>query len=149
MKKVFIYSTVLFGSFLLIGCGSEESTTKRVGNKLGETMTELTQGIGEGIDNQMLVEVTFSEEMESKGYTKTVAKSFGVGSSDKGYSVYVIANEPDSSTLISKAFDDAGLEIGRAILDVNFKEDEAKYLNFIFNSEMDAQLVNLYTVEIK
>jgi hypothetical protein len=53
------------------------------------------------------------------------------------------------TNLLSKALDKDDQEIGRANVEVEFAENDAKYINFIFPKELDMQLVKRFKISIK
>jgi hypothetical protein len=146
MKKMAILG--LAASILVYGCGKPgENKAKEAGKTVGGTVTDFVSGVGSGADNKMLVNVTVTPEMEKQGLSMTTAKSTGVG--DKGITAYIIAKSAFKGTFISKAFNKEGAEIGRALAEVEFAADDAKYITFKFNSEMDSLLVDKYVLDIK
>ena len=147
MKRLFLALCVLG---LLCGCGrkKEDSLAKKTGNKVGEVLTDFTTGIGKGIDNQMLVDIELSDGVSEKGFTKTIAKINGFDV-DKTVSVYLIATNAFSGKLMMKAIDAHNREIGRSVEQVEFEEDDAKYITFKFEKETDIQLVRKFTLFIK
>lgn len=142
-----IKTLILFITLTLIyGCGNDDSLAKKAGNKVGETLTDFASGVGEGVDEKMLVIVNLSEPLKAKGLSKTISKSLGL---DKGFSVYLISQKTLSSKLIAKAIDKSGQEIGRVVVSVEFAADDAKYIIFKFNDELDMQLVKSFNLAIK
>jgi hypothetical protein len=141
---------VLVSVALLCGCGkSDESMAKRAGGKVGETLTDFASGVGKGVDKQMAVNVELSDEVTKQGLSKTIAKSRGMDSDKRGISVYFIAKVAFTGRLVAKALNEEGQEIGRSVVDVEFTSDDAKYVPFVFDDEMDARLVQKYVVDIK
>jgi hypothetical protein len=135
---------------LVCGCGKrDESMAKTVGNKVGETLTDFASGVGKGIDKQMMVKVRLSEEVTKQGLSKTISKSRGIDLEEKGITVYFTATTAFKGKLVAKAVDKEGQEIGRSVVDVEFSADDAKYVPFVFDDEMDTQLVQEYLVDIK
>jgi len=65
----------------------------------------------------------------------------------KGITVYLIAETPYKGKLIAKALDQEDLEIGRSVVDVDFEADDAKYVKFPFQLEVDMQLVKRFTID--
>ena len=94
----------------------------------------------------MLVEVMVKPEVYSLGLTNTFAKSLALDEHKKGFSVYFIASQNVSNTLVARAFNADGLEIGRAKKQVVMEKDDAAYVVFLFDSEMDSQLVQRYAI---
>jgi hypothetical protein len=134
------------------GCGKhDESVAKRAGSTVGEAVTDFASGVGKGVDKQMTVTVELSKQLTDKGVSKTIAKSAGIAPSKPkgGISVYLLAAKPLKAKLIAKAVTGEGQEIGRATVDVEFSADDAKYVNFSFDPEMDRQLVAKYVIDLK
>ena len=122
---------------------------KQAGDKVGQVVTEFASGVGHGIDKSMDVAVELSPKLTAEGISNTVAKSIGMNPNEKGISVYLIAAKELNAKLLAKAMDKQGQEIGRSIVDAYFQTDDAQYIKFIFNKEMDTQLVDKYTIDIK
>jgi hypothetical protein len=136
---------------LLCGCGKsgDESLAKRTGNKLGEAMTDFASGVGGGVDKQLTVDVELSDALGKQGFSKTVAKSLGLDISGKGISVYLIAENAYQGELIAKARNEAGQEVGRSVVEVEFKADDARYVKFLFDDQVDMQLVKRFTIDAR
>jgi len=143
---------VVVAAVLLDGCGrkgeKDESLAKKAGAKVGETLTEFASGVGTGVDTKMLVPVELSQALLDKGVSKTVAKSLGIDRGRRGFSVYLIAKDKLSGSLLAKAFNNTGDEIGRSKAEVSFEADDAKYVSFTFDSEMDSALVAKYVIDL-
>jgi hypothetical protein len=133
------------------GCGKhDESLAKRTGSKVGETLTDFASGVGKGVDKQMAVNVELSKAVADQGVSKTVAKSTGLDHPNaKGISIYLIASKAFKSKLVARALDKDGQEIGRSTSDVDLAADDAKYVTFQFDPQMDTQLVEKYVIDVK
>lgn len=143
-------TAVLVAIALLCGCGkSDESMAKRAGDKVGETLTDFATGVGKGVDRQMTVNVELSDEVTKQGLSTTIAKSGGLDASQKGITVYFLAETAFKGNLVAKAMNKDGKEIGRSVAQVDFSADDARYVPFVFDEEMDTQLVAKYIVKIK
>ena len=137
---------ILLGA-LLTGCGKKgDSLADRAGESVGRHVTEFTKGVGKGIDQKMMVEVSLRPEVQALGLTNTIAKSLGLDPSKKGISVYFIASQSVSTTLVARALNSDGLEIGRAKKQVTMEKDDAGYVTFEFDSEMDSAMVRKYAI---
>ena len=131
---------------ILIGCGKkDESVAKRVGEVIGQQATDFTKGVGKGIDRQMLVPVSLTHQVLDLGLTNTIAKSLGLGSSN-GISVYFIASQSVSNTLVARALNADGVEVGRARKLIVILKGDATYLTFNFEDQMDTAIVKRYEV---
>ena len=60
--------------------------------------------------------------------------------------MYVVADKAFKGKLVARALDAEGTEIGRASAEAEFAADDARYVTFQFNEEMDSQLVRTYAV---
>ena len=130
------------------GCGKkDESLAKKAGSKIGSTLTDFTTGIGKGIDKQMKVKVELSDELKGLGISKTIAKSMGLDK--KGITVYLLSKDEMKIKLIAKAFNANNLEIGRSVVDANFQTDDAQYIEFEFNENLDRSMVTKYLIDKK
>ena len=108
-SRVMVRAVVASLLVALVACRkSDESLAKRAGNKVGATVTEFASGVGKGVDTTMVVEVEIAPEVLGRGLSKTVAKSIGIDTSDKGFSVYLVSKQKFAGTLIAKAMTAAG-----------------------------------------
>jgi hypothetical protein len=82
-----------------------------------------------------------------KGATDDTPEEATDTSLKKGITVYLISETPYKGKLIAKAFDGEDLEIGRSAVDVDFGADDAKYIKFTFELEVDMQLVMRFTID--
>lgn len=131
---------------LLVGCGKkEDSIAKRVGETIGQQATDFTKGIGKGIDQKMMVHVSLTPQVQGLGLTNTIAKSSGLGSTN-GISIYFIASQSVSNTLIARALNSEGVEVGRSRRLIVMQKDDANYVNFSFDNQMDTAMVKLYEI---
>ncbi|QKE63623.1 hypothetical protein HNE05_09715 [Aquipseudomonas campi] len=138
----------LFSAAILAGCGeSEQSLSEKAGKAVGEGVTGFLSGVGSGIDQSMVVETELGAGASKAGLVKTTAKSNGMADAQKSFSVYLVANEPFKGTLLAKAYDKDGQEIGRAKSEVDLQKDDADYIIFAFSERMDSQLVHKYLVD--
>ena len=99
-------------------------------------------------DHVRRVAVELSRAVAAKGLSRTVAKSLGMDGTDKGFSTYIVSKEPFRGTLVARALGGSGEEIGRARQGVSFARDDAKYVTFKFQPEMDTGLVAKYVIDL-
>src|ERR1044071_6140981 len=126
MKRPLAVSVVLLAA-LACDAKRDETVVKQAGSKVGDT--------------KMVVAVELSPAVAAKGLSRTVAKSLGMDGSDKGFSTYIVSKAPFRGTLVARALGGSGEEIGRARQGVAFERDDAKYVTFKFQPEMDTGLV--------
>ncbi|MCL2315044.1 MAG: hypothetical protein FWC28_07340 [Proteobacteria bacterium] len=132
---------------VLAACDENKSLSQKTGSTIGRSAVDFVAGLGEGIDKRMVVKLDVDPALAAKGLSTTMGKSRGVGSKDA--SVYIVAGKPFKGTLMVRAMDEAAVEIGRSQVEVEFAADEARYVTFSFNEEMDSQLVRSYLLSLR
>ncbi|MET1080839.1 MAG: hypothetical protein ABWY06_22735 [Pseudomonas sp.] len=138
----------LFCAAALVGCGdSEQSLSEKAGKVVGEGVTGFFSGVGSGVDEKMVVETELGEGATKAGLERTTSKASGMADSEKSFSVYLVAHKAFKGTLMAKAQNKDGQEVGRSKLEVDLKEGDADYQVFVFNSQMDSQLVHKYIID--
>lgn len=143
MRYIALFSLV---AALLVGCDKkEDSLAKRVGEAIGQQATDFTTGVGKGIDQKMMVQVSLTPHVLVLGLTNTIAKSLGLGTTN-GISVYFIASQSVSNTLVARALNGDGVEVGRSRRPVVMQKDDAAYINFSFDDQMDTAMVKRYEI---
>jgi hypothetical protein len=131
---------------LLVGCDKkDDGIAKKVGEVIGQQATDFTKGVGKGIDQKMIVQVSLTPQVQVLGLTNTIAKSLGMGSTNS-ISVYFIASQSISSTLVARALNADGVEVGRAKTAVAMQKDDATYITFTFGDAMDSGMVKRYEI---
>ncbi len=131
---------------LLAGCGKKnDSIAKQVGEAIGQQATDFAKGVGKGIDQKMMVQVSMTPQVQRLGLTNTIAKSLGIGSTN-GIAVYFIASQHVSNTLVARALNADGIEVGRARTQVVMQRDDAGYVTFSFEEQMDMGMVKRFEI---
>ncbi|MDR2872284.1 MAG: hypothetical protein LBV45_07175 [Xanthomonadaceae bacterium] len=134
---------------MMTGCGKNESSSlsQRTGNAVGGAATEFIAGLGQGVDNTMKVELDIDSTLEARGLTITLGKGRGLGTNRA--SIYVVSQTPFNGVLQARALDAEGREIGRANTEVELERDDAKYVDFQFDEQMDSNLVRKYLILVR
>ncbi|WP_146260350.1 hypothetical protein [Stenotrophomonas maltophilia] len=141
MNKVIVAMVMALG---LAACKDDTSVSQKAGSAISGTAADFVAGLGEGVDKRMNVTLQADPGLAAHGLTVTLGKSRGMGS--KEAAVYVVADKAFKGKLVARALDADGTEIGRAAAEVEFAADDARYVTFQFNEEMDSQLVRTYAV---
>ncbi|KRG51680.1 hypothetical protein ARC23_08185 [Stenotrophomonas beteli] len=141
MNKVTVVMVLALG---LTACKDDTSVSQKAGSAISGTAADFVAGLGEGVDKRMNVTLQADPGLAARGLTVTLGKSRGLGSKDAA--VYVVADKAFKGKLVARALDADGTEIGRASAEVEFAADDARYVTFQFNEEMDSQLVRTYAV---
>ncbi|WMJ68375.1 hypothetical protein [Stenotrophomonas sp. 24(2023)] len=141
MNRVIVVMVLALG---LTACKDDTSVSQKAGSAISGTAADFVAGLGEGVDKRMNVTLQADPGLAAHGLTVTLGKSRGMGS--KEAAVYVVADKAFKGKLVARALDADGTEIGRATAEVEFAADDARYVTFQFNEEMDSQLVRTYAV---
>ncbi|WP_164136843.1 hypothetical protein [Stenotrophomonas maltophilia] len=143
MNKVIVVMALAL-ALGLAACKDDTSVSQKAGSAISGTAADFVAGLGEGVDKRMNVTLQADPGLAAHGLTVTLGKSRGMGS--KEAAVYVVADKAFKGKLVARALDTDGTEIGRAAAEVEFAADDARYVTFQFNEEMDSQLVRTYAV---
>jgi hypothetical protein len=145
-----ILPVILVGALLVVGgCGKsgDETMAKKAGKTVGNAVVDFGSGVGQGVDEKMLAKVDLGEGLTKAGVTLTSAK--GMGLENKGVTIYLTTKTPLKGTLLAKAVNKEGKEIGRATAEVDYAADDGKSVGFVFDKDLDTQLVDKFLVDIK
>lgn len=131
---------MILGTVLLASCGGEvtdkaKETLNKGGEVVGETATEVLEGIKEGMDQTLECELVIADDLKKKGVSngKFEVVSDSTGGKNNVLTAYLIFNQDFSDTLYAKAFDKSRVEIGRAKVPVTAKAGDAGYYDFKFD----------------
>jgi len=141
------WTTVLALALALTACKDDRSVSQKAGSAITGTAADFVAGLGEGVDKHMNVTLQADPSLAARGLTVTLGKSRAMGSKESA--VYVVAENAFTGTLVARALDSNGTEIGRASAEQEFVADDARYVTFHFNEEMDSQLVRAYAVSAR
>ena len=132
----------------LAACNSSSVKEKlnKAGDIAGQATGEFAQGVEKGIKKAFDVNIQLPENLREKGITfgKSTVSNDSTGT-DNLLTVYVIFNRGFSGTLTARAFDNNDKEMGRATVQVDGKENEARFVEFHFdrrtNIDNDSRLI--------
>ena len=136
----------------LLGCGRVKEGTKEALNKGGEVVgkaaTEIADGVAEGVEKTLRIEIKLSENLTAQGISRGKYDiEDAKGGSDNQLVLYLIFENDFEGELLAKAFDEEGLEMGRARLTVEGKAGEAAYFDFTFDKRTDIETKGVITIE--
>lgn len=134
-----------------LACKRKDSAAKSVGSAVGEAVTGFGKGVAKGVDLQLETKVQVTDGLKKAGLSCTTAKLVHDARSDATtLTVYLLSAQAVKGDVLAKAINEAGNEIGRALMSVDLPADGAQYVNFTFPKEMDSQLVDHYLLgEVK
>lgn len=136
----------------LSACNWAGEKTKHALNKGGElagtAATEVIEGVTTGVEQTWSVDVRLSDELKAKGLVvgRTQLES-GSDGRDNQLIVYLSTTRTISDTLTATAFDQDGMEMGRARMPIHLLAGSADYHTFSFQSRTDLERKS--RVEIK
>jgi hypothetical protein len=126
--------------FMLFSCGEQvkektQETLNKGGEMVGETATEVLEGIREGMDQSLECELILSDPLKQDGVSagKFEVVSDSMGGTNNVLTAYLIFNKDFSDTIHAKAFSKKNLEIGRSRVVVSAKAGDAGYYDFNFD----------------
>ncbi len=131
-KSIYILLSILL---LFTSC---RSCSKRLGDTLGESVGEFSEGVAKGAEKAFDIEVIFSKELKEKGISvgkvllssDTAANNAG---HDNKLSIYLIFEKDYKGVVQVRVTDAKGLEIGRSKDSVDAKAGDAGYFDLIFD----------------
>jgi hypothetical protein len=124
---------------IAVSCGKIKEKTKdginKGGETVGKTATEFFEGVSEGVEQTLACEILLSQELKDMGVKtgKTSVNNSPDGGNNNLLTLYLIFDKDFKSSVIAKAFDKNGLEIGRAKLEIQSKTGDAGYYDFSFD----------------
>ena len=146
-NKVLIILTLAFFTF---ACNHTKTTDKinTVGDATGKVLGEFVEGVSTGISEAFDIKIDLPKNLTDKGISlgKCTVNSDSVGT-DNLLSVYIIFNNDFNGTITAKAFDSKDQEMGRAILTLDGKKNEAKYFDFHFDARTNLDSNSKITLE--
>jgi hypothetical protein len=146
---------VLITFTLFVNCDRVKSGSKKAINKggemVGETASEFIDGVDDGVTNTLKPTVEFSAELAERNITKG---KYWIDQHPKGrekniLSIYLIFNQAVNDTLLAKAFDKEGLEIGRSTIIVSENAGDAAYFDFIFDPRTVLEAKSKIVLQLK
>ncbi|WP_196887933.1 hypothetical protein [Aureivirga sp. CE67] len=148
MKKIILPLLVLS----LFACNRVKdkatSAINKTGEIIGESSSELVNGISNGIDKKYKCTFEIPENEKFKGLETGI---YEIKSNNSGrenvISLYVIFNEDFKQNILIKAFNEENLEYGRKQIDLSGKKGEAKYVDISFNDEVKIKTISNFTFE--
>lgn len=128
----------------VLSCDEISSKTKETINKsgeiIGETATELVEGISDGIEKTLNVKKIIDPDLIKKGLEFGELKVNGDILKRNEIELYIIFNKNYKGKLQLKAKNENKEEIGRSTVLIKGKKGETKYFQFSFNEKTHIEL---------
>jgi len=143
-------ASIAIFAILLVSCGKNtDDIVDQAGESVGKQLSNFSRAVGEGVDKEMIAQVTLDPGVQALGITSTTAKRLPIADSKKGIVVYFIASKDVDTTLRAIARNGQDAEIGRSKMPVKLKKDDAAYFTFEFDQQMDSMTVKDYTITVQ
>jgi hypothetical protein len=127
---------LLILALLCTACVSNETKEKinEAGNETGQTVGKFVSGITHGVEKALEIKVELTQNLKDKGieFGKISVADDSEGK-DNLLIVYVIFNKDFRGTLFAKTFDNKGLEMGRAKVNISGNKEDARFIEFHFD----------------
>lgn len=132
------FMLILSITLLSVSCNRVKNkandTINKGGEVVGESATNLIEGISEGVEKSLDCEIIISDELKAKGIsTGTYSiKNHDLGGHKNLLLLYVIFEKDFRGDIMAKAFNKQGQENGRKKQRVEGRKGDARYIKFPF-----------------
>lgn len=148
MKKFLIIALLAMAAGCRDAGQKAKETINKGGEAIGETATELVEGVTEGVQRTLDSEIELSDALKEKGVStgKYYIEKDSLGRNNK-LVVYIITEKPYQGVLTFKALDKKGVEFGRKQIELNTKAGEADYKDIVFDPRTDIEVKSTIKIE--
>lgn len=125
---------------------------KDAADSLSEGVGEVIKGGASGFDKSLSkINIELDKDLKDKGIEigRAARLEQKNDKGEDGVTAYLIYNKPFKGTLLIKAFDPAGKEIGRATAQTKGGADDTSYVNFYFDQRTPLTIVKKFTLKQK
>jgi len=134
-----IPAVLMTAGMLLFSCNWAKEKTKASVNKAGEVVakagSEFADGVSKGIEKTFENNVEVAQQLKEQGLAIGKITIHGTDSStDNVLSTYLIFNKDFERDILVKVFTADGKEYGRCKAHIKGSKDDARYMDFTFDS---------------
>lgn len=125
---------------------------KEASESVSEGVGEVVKGTNSGLDKSLNTANVIPVDSVAFAKVLTIGRTekfFSESEKTKRVSVYLISNKAYQGKVKLKAFDRNQKEIGRSVVDVSLKEDDAQYFDFKFDSRTPLLQAESFSIEAK
>ena len=137
-----VLTAALLAALLLGACDRAGEAAKNTINKSGEVAgqaaSEFLKGAKEGVEETLALPVVLDASVHDRGLSIGKTEATG-GDSFHTLNVYLIFDRDLSDSLMAKAYDADGLEMGRVRFAVNGKAGDAAWHTITFPEQTDLE----------
>jgi hypothetical protein len=145
---------VFFSAIVLTYACSEtkekaKETINAGGEIVGKTVGEFSKGVSTGVDETFEIKIDAAPELAQEGISlgKIELKSIN-GGHDNLVNTYLIFSKDVKKSLVLKAFDSKNLEMGRSVLEIKAKANDAAFFGFALDTLTNIDADSKLTLEL-
>lgn len=126
-----------------------KETINASGEMVGKTVSEFSKGVSTGVDETFEIKVNAAPELAQEGISlgKIELKSIN-GGHDNLVNTYLIFSKDFKKSLVLKAFDSKNLEMGRRVLKIKAKANDAAFYGFALDTLTNINADSKLTLEL-
>jgi hypothetical protein len=150
MRKLLLIFTVVFYFFSCSETKEKAKETINAGGEIvGKTVGEFSKGVSAGVDETFEIKIDAAQEVAQEGVSlgKIELKSIN-GGHDNLVNTYLIFSKDFKNPLVLKAFDSKNLEMGRSVLEIKAKANDAAFYGFALDTLTNIDADSKLTLEL-
>jgi hypothetical protein len=150
MRKLLLIFTVVFYFFSCSETKEKAKETINAGGEIvGKTVGEFSKGVSTGVDETFEIKIDAAQELAQEGVSlgKIELKSIN-GGHDNLVNTYLIFSKDFKKSLVLKAFDSKNLEMGRSVLEIKAKANDAAFYGFALDTLTNIDADSKLTLEL-
>ena len=150
MRKLLLIFTVVFYFFSCSETKEKAKETINAGGEIvGKTVGEFSKGVSTGVDETFEIKIDAAQEVAQEGVSlgKIELKSIN-GGHDNLVNTYLIFSKDFKKSLVLKAFDSKNLEMGRSVLEIKAKANDAAFYGFALDTLTNIDADSKLTLEL-
>jgi hypothetical protein len=150
MRILVVFFTVVL---LTYACSETKEKAKETinasGEIVGKTVSEFSKGVSTGVDETFEIKIDAAPELAQEGISlgKIELKSIN-GGHDNLVNTYLIFSKDFKKSLVLKAFDSKNLEMGRSVLKIKAKANDASFYGFALDTLTNIDADSKLTLEL-
>jgi len=148
-----IFSAILIASLTAVACSETKEKAKETinagGEIVGKTVSEFSKGVSTGVEETFEIKVNAAPELLQQGITlgRIELKSIN-GGHDNLVNTYLIFSKDFKQSIVLKAFDSKNLEMGRSVLKIKAKANDAAFYGFALDTLTNINADSKLTLEL-
>lgn len=126
-----------------------KETINAGGEFVGKTVGEFSKGVSTGVDETFEIKINAAPELAQEGVSlgRIELKSIN-GGHDNLVNTYLIFSKDFKKSLVLKAFDTKNLEMGRSVMKIKAKANDAAFYGFALDTLTNINADSKLTLEL-